>query len=1174
MVANQWVMLLAFVYIGVLFVIAWWSDRHVSSNRLIQSLIYSLSLAVYCTSWTFFGAVGQAVTSGWSFLPIYIGPILLFLFGRGFLRRLSVVCSRNRVTSIADFLGARFGKNQMLAALVTLVAVVGSLPYIALQLKAVTKGWITIEKLWQPQTSLTDSAGETSFITALLLVLFTVAFGTRVVDRRHRHRGLMTAIAVESLVKLCAFLVVGLFSLFMLFKGFGPASDTQIVLGNFDRTPEMGGFITQTLLAMAAIVCLPRQFHVMVVEHHSRRDMRTASWLFPLYLLLFSMMIAPIAVLGQSLMGFERSAADMFVVSIPIELGNETLAVIALLGGLSAATGMVIVACVTLSIMVCNEWIVPIRQALQKSYVVNVRWLQKVRRIAIAAILLAAWLLEQQLSGGGGLASLGLLSFAAAAQLLPAILAALYWPRAHFVGVVAGIAGGGVIWFFCLLVPAMLGQSHPLVAEGLFGNAFLRPEHLFGLSFESSLTHGVFWSLLVNTGLMIFLSRGRRFTALDLRQARVFTDIHRLPARRELELEQSPVESWQLQQILVPMLGHERYQSMWREFEKRLGHRLLDKDRVPRFVLKETEEALSSIVGAVSAHRTLELLQHRKPLKLDDFVELIGNSSRQIQFGQDLLQVTLETIPQGISVVDANLNLVAWNQRYVELFNFPERLLYVGCPISRVYQYNAERGYLQGAQGDVDGAVQRRLTLLRNGQPYRLERRLPNDRVIEICGIPIESGGYVTTYTDISEYRRLFGELEQARDQLETRVVERTSELEEANRSLAHENQARARIERELNTVYASKNRFLASASHDLLQPINAARLFTASLASKVEQLPLNTDVKHIDEALAGAEDLITSLREIARLDSGRMQVNAEAFPLQELLVPLGREFAVVAERSGLSWRMAPCSLWVHTDKNLLRRVIQNLVGNALRYTQKGGVLLGCRRVAGGVRLEIWDTGAGIAEQDQERIFEEFERASDGPRRGGEAGLGLGLSIVQRISRLLGLNLQLRSTPGKGTVFSVTLPVVASVAVTTRPVLQDSLQSDLAGLRVLCIDNEPAIRAGMQSLLSQWNCTVHVAASLREALAQWTLESPPDIVLADYHLDAGETGLDVLQALSYHWGQPLQAVVISADNSDDMRQRVVNAGYRFLSKPVKPAVLRAVMRNIMAIPASPPKPQP
>lgn len=1177
MPANQWVMLLAFLYVGILFVIAWWADRRPSWPRRFRPLIYSLSLAVYCSSWTFFGAVGEAAEGGWSFLPIYLGPILLFALGWPFLRRLSVMSTRNRVTSIADFMGSRYGKSQLLAALVTFLAVLGSLPYIALQLKAITQAWLSVEQLWDRHAidagasfrgtghSLVADLGSTSFVAALVLVLFTVVFGTRVADKRQRHRGLMAAVAVESLVKLAAFVLVGVFAIGLLLSTDG---EQPIAWGQLAQQPDWTNFITQLLLAVAAIICLPRQFHVMVVEDHSRRDMRLARWVFPLYLLIFCAMIAPIAIAGQSLLA-PGGSADMLVVALPLQQGNHPLAVVALLGGMSAATGMVIVACVTLSVMVCNEWLVPLWQYFRQGHQINARWLQQVRRVAIAAVLLAAWLLEQQLNARGGLASLGLLSFAAAAQLLPGIVAALYWPRGHARGVVAGLLVGGGLWAYTLLLPAVLGSEHALVVAGPLGWAALRPEALLGVDFGDALSHGVFWSLAMNSLLMVLVSRRSRFSSLDLRQARSFTEVR--VERRQLqgELELSDVEAWQLHRLLVPLLGERRSEDLWQRFEQRLGHRLLPSDRVPRFVIKDVEESLAAIVGAVSAHRTLELLVKRKSLEIDEFVSLIGSSSQQIQFGQDLLQITLETVPQGISVVDANLNLVAWNQRYVELFNFPERLLYVGCPISRVYQYNAEKGYLQDADQDVDAAIARRLALLQGGRAYRLERQLPNGLVVEICGTPMANGGYVTTYTDISEYRRLFDALQAAKSQLEDRVVARTAELEAANRSLAEENATRARIERELNAVYTSKNRFLASASHDLLQPINAARLFTAALSGKVDAqrdgaAELSEDVQHIDEALASAETLITSLREIARLDSGRMQPKCEDFALQPLLDTLGREFAAVAERSGLELRVAPCSLWVRSDPHLLRRVIQNLLGNALRYTARGKVLLGCRRRGDLLSIQVLDTGPGIAEQDRQRIFEEFERASDAAHRDVEGGLGLGLSIVRRISALLGHELELTSQPGRGTRFSIVVPIADAASEPPTVPSSDELQSELAGVSVLCIDNEAAIRAGMQSLLGQWQCRVFCAASLSEALSQWQLDCPPDIVLADYHLDAGETGLELLQALNYHWGCSLPAIVISADNSDALRAKVSAAGHFFLAKPVKPAALRGLMRKLAA----------
>lgn len=1159
MQSNQWLMLLAFLYIGILFGVAWWGDRRGKRPVVMQALIYSLSLAVYCSSWTFFGAVGRAANSGWSYLPIYLGPILLFIFAWPFLRRLSVVAARNRVTSIADFIGSRYGKSQVLAALVTGLAVAGSLPYIALQLKATAQAWATVQGMWS--TELPASSGNTSFIAALVLIVFTVLFGTRVADERHRHRGLMAAIAVESLVKLTAFVMVGVFAITVLLRKFSPGE--ALDFGIFSDAPEPVNFLTQGILAAAAIFCLPRQFHVMNVEYHSRRDLRTARWLFPLYLLLFAVLIIPIALAGQTLLPSNLPSADMFVLSAPLAAGNSELALIAMLGGLSAATGMVIVACVTLSIMICNEWVMPLWLAIHREHVVNARWLQRVRRFAIVAILFAAWLLEQGLSAREGLSSLGLISFAAAAQLAPVMLAAIYWRRAHRRGVIAGLIAGGGLWFYCLLMPAMLGQESALVANGPFGLALLAPQNLLGFGFLDPLSHGVFWSLLLNVSCLIGVSLLSRFRAIDLRQARVFTDLSIRHRQRRSDLELQSIEVWQLQRLLTPLLGEQRSQVLWRRFESRLGQRLLHYDRVPRFIVKEAEEALAAIIGAVSAHRTIDLLRSKKPLDMEEFVALIGTTSRDIKFGQDLLQITLETIPQGLSVVDANLDLVAWNHRYVELFGFPERLLYIGCPVARIYHYNAERGYLQDAENDVDTAVERRLNMLRSGQAYRLERSLPNGKVIEICGTPMSSGGYVTTYTDISEFQLVLKALEGARDELEQRVDERTSALAAANESLEQENRSRAQIEKELNQVYASKNRFLASASHDLLQPINAARLFTAALSYKAPAAGLVDEVKHIDEALAGAENLITSLREIARLDSGRMEIKRGSFPIQDLLDTLGREFNVTAQRSGIVLKVLPSSLWVDTDQHLLRRVIQNLLGNALRYTREGRVVLGCRRKGRQLSVEVWDTGPGIADEDRSRIFGEFERATDAKGVDGDVGLGLGLSIVQRISQLLGHPLGFASELGKGSMFSIMLPIVAPIELAS-PVQSSQLQLELAGLNVLCVDNEAGIRAGMQALLNQWQCHVCIAASLADALAAWKLDKAPDIILADYHLDQGQTGLDVLRAFRYHWDSAIPAIIISADNSDTLRTEVEQADCRFLTKPLKPAALRALMRKLIA----------
>ena len=1158
---SQVLLFLVCLYSGLLFAIAWVAERygHQLKADWWRPLVYTLSIGVYCSSWTFLGAVGQAVENGWDFLPIYLGPILLVVFGWRFLRRLLVISSRNKVTSIADFIGSRYGKNQRLAAIVTLVLVVGTLPYIALQLRAVGITWSSIH--WDQGASGSFDSWS-SLIAAMAMAWFAILFGTRVIDGPDRHRGLITAVAVESLVKVIAFVVVG-FLAFRLLEN--PGLDMATVTPNFSVAQLTSPlFMTEMLLAAVAIVCLPRQFHVMVVEYQHRTDLRFTRWLLPLYLAIFAILVLPLAQVGAQLFGGLSVDPDSYVLTLPRWAGEETTLVITFIGALSAATGMVVVATIALSIMISNELIVPLWLRSSSRRGQNTTDLGKslrfIRRVSIVAVLMLGWALERVMSNVEGLASMGLISFAATAQLMPAVLGALYWSKGHARGVIGGVLVGMTVWFYCLLLPVVLPTDHSFITQGPAGISWLAPYQLFGLSGLDPLSHGVFWSLLLNVLVFVVLSRRATFRLLDIRQSDAFTRLRWSVRRQALDMEPSGIEVQQLQSLMNPLFGSERTLDMWQEFEQRVGHRLLPHDQTPRFVVSTIESDLAAIIGAVSAHRAMQLLVSQQPLQLQDFVSLVGGSSRQLQFSQTLLQTTLETIPQGISVVDKDLQLVAWNQQYQQLFDYPKRLLYVGCDIEKIYHYNAMRGYLGSSEGGVDAAVERRLNQLRSGTPHRLERVLPSGEVIEIRGTPLANGGYVTTYTDVSDYHMMLDQLEHAKETLEDRVESRTAELQDANASLQRENELRARTEKELKTVHASKSRFLAAASHDLLQPINAARLFVASLSAKLESgsgSSLRGDVEYLDDALAQAEQLISSLREISRLGSGKEQPKREHFSVDSLLRPLASEATALAEKQKLEFHWVASSVWVNSDPHLLRRVLQNFVSNALRYTRSGKVLLGCRRQKDTLSIEVWDTGPGIAEEDRQRIFEEFERLPGSS--GGNQGLGLGLSIAQRISQLLGHSIRVDSQLGRGSVFRIQVNLgVAQEQARSRPLAD----SRLAGLSVLCIDNEAVIQAGMQSLLEQWGCQVVVASDLREALARWPGEEAPQLVLADFHLDE-ETGLDVLEALRYHWQQSLPAVVISADNSDEVRQQVQDAECLFLAKPVQPAALRTLMRRAL-----------
>lgn len=1179
---SQLLLFLVCAYGGLLFAIAWLAERYAQKVNFSwwRPLVYTLSIGVYCSSWTFLGAVGTAVTSGWYFLPIYLGPILVILFGWRFIRRLLVVSQRNKVTSVADFIGSRYGKSQQLAAFVTLVVVVGTLPYIALQLRAVGIAWATIH--WSAD-SLTEFDGFTSFLAAMILAWFAILFGTRVIDGPDRLRGMLTVVATESLVKLIAFVAVAVLA-WQLIYSVPPEAATQVSesLSGAFSTPNFSWsqlssplFFTQLLLAASAIVCLPRQFHVMVVEYNHRSDLRYTRWLLPLYLGAFALFALPAAQAGAQLFSGLEISPDSYVLILPRWAGSEGILALTFIGALSAATGMVVVGTIALSIMISNELIVPTWLRLSSKRALNSAdlggSLRLIRRLSIIVVLLMSWGLERVFSDTKGLAAMGLVSFAAMVQLLPAILAALYWRNGHARGVLAGLIIGMSLWFYCLLLPAILTPEHALVVSGPSGIFWLSPNNLMGLGWLDPLSHGVFWSLSLNYLVFWFVSRRSVFSSLDLRQADAFTRLRWPMFQQRRDIEASAIEVRQLQSLMEPLFGADRTADMWQVFENQLGHRLLPHDKTPRFALQSIESDLAAIIGAVSAHRAMQLLAKQKPLQLEDFVSLVGGSSRQIQFSQTLLQTTLETIPQGISVVDKDLKLVAWNQHYQEFFDYPKRLLFVGCDIEKIYRYNAVRGYLGSGSDNVDAAVMRRLQQLRTGNSQRMERVMPSGQVLEICGTPLANGGYVTTYTDISDHHAVLAELEDSKDSLEERVESRTSELTDLNETLQRENALRARVEKELKDVHASKSRFLAAASHDLLQPINAARLFIASLSAKVDDarsgssekpidhlLPaLGSDVSHLDAALASAEQLISSLREISRLESGRETAKREHFEIGQILRPLATEGKALAEKKELKFEWVPSSVWVHSDPHLLRRVIQNFISNALRYTSSGRVLMGCRRRGEHLVVEVWDTGPGIAAENQQKIFEEFERLP-GPSSGNQ-GLGLGLSIAQRIAMLLGHPIGLDSTPGRGSVFRL---FVSLGQAQQPPKPARTSDAQLTDLNVLCIDNEEVIQAGMRSLLEQWGCRVETSASLGQSLSRWQHPEPPALILADYHLDT-ETGLDVLEALSYHWQQPLAAIVISADNSEELRERVQAAGYHYLSKPVQPPALRTLMRRVL-----------
>lgn len=1155
---------LALLNICLLFAVAWFTDRKknklalATRNPARASIVYALTLGVYCSSWTFYGAVGSATASPWSHAPIYLGPIFLFIFGWPLIKRLLAVGARHRVTSIADYIGARYGKRQSLAIIVTLVATAAVLPYIALQFKALAQAWLIIEGSNQ---SIQAIGGDTALFTSIVLAIFTILFGTRRLDTRERHQGLMNAIALESVIKLVAFVAVAVLAIDYLADISATITTPAASYGvaSFSLTPD---FVAQILISALAIICLPRQFHVMVVEGQEGIDTRYARWIFPLYLLLFMLLVIPISIAGSHIFYGDGSInPDTYVQLLPRELNSSWVTLAAFIGGFSAATGMVIVATVSLAIMITNEIITPVVMRLNVNSPSAILKLgdnlRRIRQITIAGILISAWLVTRQLMDIPWLTQIGFISFLAAAQLAPAIVAGLYWKNAHGLGVIFGLILGLGLWFYCGVLPAVMSPDNPLIAYGPLGISWLSPVNLFNISSTHRLSYASCWSLGVNLLAMIIMSRLLKPSAGDIRQARLFIGHEaddNISTKTDFDL--TLIRISQLQGLLPPFVEASERQKMWVQFEEKYQQRLLPEDRAPRFVVEQVESILASIIGATSAHKIMTQLEDTRQLEFSDFVGMVSDARKLQSFNKELLETTVENLIQGLSVVDSELRLVAWNSRYQEMFDYPERFLYIGCPVERIYQFNAERGILTTKGISVKEEIKRRLEKMRKGSAYQAERLMPDGKVIQIDGRPIPNGGFVTTYIDVTDYREMVKQLEDTRQELEEKVVSGTQTLSETNAELRQENRLRAQVEANLRDAHLSKSRFMSATSHDLLQPINAARLFTTALKPRLKNKTDDQSLQlaeQIDTALNRAEKMISELREISKLDSGRETSQIDHFPINNLFAELQQEFSPMAKNSGIELHVVESSQWLHSDQSMIYRVLQNLLSNALHYTSSGRVTLGVRRRKDGAEIQVIDTGPGIAEQDRVKIFQEFER---GARTGKneEDGLGLGLAIVQRYTKLLNLPLNLVSSVGQGTLFSILLPYGEKQQ---DRVISQHQTGDLDGLHILCLDNELLILKGMEQVLLSMNATVSCAKNRTELIEKFNIESPPDILLVDYHLDNGDTGISAAQDLLSKSSRQIPCIVISANNSDECREEARKAGFRFLAKPVNTLRLRA-----------------
>ncbi len=976
---SPWVLLIVILsYLLLLFSVAYFAERKELQGRSLVSnpYIYSLSLAVYCTSWTFYGSVGKAANAGLSFLTIYIGPTLMAALWWVVLRKIVYLSKENRITTIADFISSRYGKSLGLSVLVTLVAVIGITPYLGLQLKAVMTSF-----------SLLSGRPEGSHLTggfiSLLLGVFAIMFGARRLDASERHGGLVFAVAFESAFKLIAFLLVGVFVTYGLFNGFGDIF-SQIKAGPYASLMTIGsnsqvGFFewtSLTFLSMMAILFLPRQFHVAVVENFSVDHIKKAMWLFPLYLFLINIFVMPIAY-GGLLLGDIKSTADYFVLSIPLHHGHPVLALIVFIGGFSAATAMIIVESLALSTMVMNSFVMPTLWDL--STIRNFHAvILNIKRLVILGCVFLGYTFAIYIGDFYSLVDIGLKSFEAVTIFAPSILLGLYWKGGNKKGAIAGIVAGFSVWIYTLLIPALMRagiiQAGGIMAE-VFNSTFLNPTALFGLEGLDRWSHSLFWGMFLNVCFYVGVSIFTRQSDAETHQAIVFVDSFTpLP----LAPSHRPANIAEVEDILEQYIGPMEAREAIDIFLKKHG---LNRETISsEWLLKlrhEAERVLSGALGTSISTLVFQdrmVLSHDEAMRVSNSIQQISRSlrlsrqelaeaNRQMAMLKEFSENIIESLPLGVATLDESLNVRYWNSG-MEMITGVEKSDALNTDASDLLTCLEPRLFTpEVREGEI--------TCRRNFEPQIMLKGY----VSRLTGA---QKGFVLVLEDITEKKKIEEELFRA-------------------------------------TKHASVGRLAAGVAHEIGNPL-------ASISSLVQELQTEELTPFVKESLTTINQHVHRIARIVR----NLGDFARLYPRQKVptslkdilentlnLVRYDKNFRKIEIHTDVSDTPA-----LKIDPDQIQQVFLNLILNARDAMPDGGSLdISVKQADGQVKMLFSDTGHGIDPEVKDKVFDPFF-STKGPTH----GTGLGLSICYSIIKDHGGTIEIDSEKGKGTQFTIRIP--------------------------------------------------------------------------------------------------------------------------------------------------------